>query len=275
MSKILDGKKVSEKILRKLARRVRQRKRSLTLAALLVGSHAASESYVAKKQEVCARCGIEFQCLRLPSSVSASRLKKEVSLLGKDPAVSGIIVQLPLPSRMRVQEVLDEIPLRKDVDCLSSAAAAEILAGRFPASPPVAKAVDHLLKEYKISLKGKHVVVVGQGRLVGRPLALALLSQRIPFTSLNKETKEVRRFTKEADVLISGTGKAGSLTKGMVKKGAVVIDAGTSGEKGVVKGDVNFRSVLQKAYAVTPVPGGVGPLAVACLLENLLALNEK
>lgn len=239
--KILDGKKLSKKILKNLKREIEKRGLKLKLAVIFVGKDPASKIFIREKKKACEFVGIDFELLRFPARISGSMLKKEIKKIVKDPTISGVIIQLPLPEKFNVQEFLNLIPREKDVEFFS----------------PVVCAVDYLLKEYKISLQAKKIVLVGRGRLVGRPVAKWLREQKIKVLNIDK--------IKQADIIISGVGKPNLIKGDMVKKGVVVIDAG---------GDVDFKSVSKKARYITPVPGGVGPMTVACLLQNLIKLDS-
>lgn len=207
-------------------------------------------------------------------NVSQVKLERQVKKIGKDAKISGVIVQLPLPKRLNTQHVLDLIPTKKDVDVLSSASFSDFALGILPILPPTVGAIALLLKEAKKKLEGSKVVVVGAGRLVGLPIALWLTQQGATISLIQKGTKNTSQIILEADIVISGVGKPGLITGKMIKKGAVVIDAGTSVEGGSIKGDVDFESVLKKASFLTPVPGGVGPLTVVCLFKNLFVEHE-
>jgi methylenetetrahydrofolate dehydrogenase (NADP+)/methenyltetrahydrofolate cyclohydrolase len=218
--------------------------------------------------------GIGFELLKLPSEIGQGDLEKEIKGLAEREDVSGMVVQLPLPEEINAQEILDIIPLGKDADVLSSRAFAEFKAGGSQVVPPVVGAVDHLLKEYKIDLQGKKIVLVGAGKLVGLPLAVWLAQKNIDFSVVDKSTKNPELILKQADVIISGVGQPGFIKSEMVKDGAIVIDAGSSLKKGKITGDVDFKNVSKKVSFITPVPGGIGPLTVACLLEGLLKILQ-
>lgn len=282
-AKILQGEEIATRILEHLKSKVVDKQ--LKLAVVQVGKNAVSETYIHKKEEVALELGIGFELHKLAQEISQTEIKNSVAAIGKDKKVSGLIVQLPLPQHINQQEVLDEIPLEKDVDVLSSKALGLFSQGALPWLPPTVKAVSLLLKEAKVHLKGARVLVIGAGRLVGLPLSLWLLREGATLTIANKATTNLSSLTKQADIIISGVGKAGLITGAMVKKGAVIIDAGTSVSENVrrqasnisrinrIEGDVDFKSVSKKARFLSPVPGGVGPLTVACLFENLVTLN--
>jgi len=271
--KLLEGKKAAEDILKKIKKEAKEK--NLKLAVVLVGGDPASLIFVKEKEKVCKRVGIGFELLKLPSEIGQGDLEKEIKGLAEREDVSGMVVQLPLPEEINAQEILDIIPLGKDADVLSSRSFAEFKAGGSQVVPPVVGAVDHLLKEYKIDLRNRKIVLVGAGKLVGLPLAVWLAQKNIGFSVIDKSTENPELISKQADVIISGIGKPGFIKSEMVKDGAIVIDAGSSLEKGKITGDVDFKNVSEKASFITPVPGGIGPLTVACLLENLANLNRR
>ena len=269
---ILSGEKIAKKILENLKKKIRGKK--LSLAVIQVGDNIVSKKYIEEKRKIAKKIGIGFHLINLPLSISQVKLEQQIKRTGKDQKVSGMIVQLPLPGRLNVQRVVDLIPKEKDVDVLSSASFSDFALGILPIMPPTVAAIALLLKETKKKLEGSRVAVVGAGRLVGLPVALWLAQQGAIISLIQKETKNATQIIAKADIIISGVGKPGLITGKMVKKGAVVIDAGTSIEQGSSKGDVERESVEKKASFLTPVPGGVGPLTVACLFKNLFLINE-
>ena len=279
MAKILDGKKLSEEILENLKREIKKRNLKLRLAVVQIGDRAVggwrpvSQIFISQKKKACERVGIDFKLCKLPAKISVPELKKEIEKIIKNPANSGVIIQLPLPKEFFPEAFLNLIPEEKDIDVLSEKSLGKFYQGTLKILPPTVQGILYLFKNYKIELKGKNVVIVGAGRLIGNPLALRLLQEKATVSVLNEFTKDAPSFTKKADILISGVGKPNLITGGMVKKGVMVIDAGTSIKKGKLMGDVDFKSVSKKASYITPVPGGVGPMTVACLIENLVELN--
>lgn len=288
--KILDGKKLSEEILENLKKDynspnesshspkggrdpIKKRKLKLRLAVIQVGENPVSKIFISQKKKACEKAGINFKLFKFPAKISASKLKKEIEKIVKNLANSGVIIQLPLPKKFFPEEFLNLIPEEKDIDVLSEKSLGKFYQGTLLILPPTVSGISRLLKSYQIKVKGKDVVIVGAGRLVGNPLVLRLLQQEATVSVLNDFTKDIPSFTKKADILISGVGKPDLITGKMVKKGIVVIDAGTTIKKEKLVGDVDFKSVSKKASYITPVPGGVGPMTVACLIENLVKLN--
>jgi methylenetetrahydrofolate dehydrogenase (NADP+)/methenyltetrahydrofolate cyclohydrolase len=302
--RILDGKKLSEKILGSLKKEIKSRYLKLRLAVILVGENPISQIFINQKQKACEKVGIDFKLFKFPAEIGKSKLKKEISEIVKNPENSGVIIQLPLPKELGAQRKLGEcgssrgvgwsleeflnlIPEEKDIDVLSEKSLGKFYQalpsfssknlggqGSLMILPPTVQGILYLLKHYRIKLMGKNVVIVGAGRLVGFPLAIQLLKEKATLSVLNEFTKDAPSFLKKADILISGVGKPNLIKGNMIKKGVIVIDAGTSVKEGRLVGDVDFKSVSQKASYITPVPGGVGPMTVACLLENLVKLNK-
>jgi len=274
MAKILDGKKLADKILENLKKKIKKTNLKLGLAVILVGENPTSEIFINQKRKACERIKIDFHLYKFPKKIRQKKLKKEIEKIVVNPKNSGVIIQLPLPKRIKANEILNLIPLKKDIDLLSEASLGKFCQGTSSILPPPVAGILCLLRNYKISLKGKNVVIVGAGRLIGLPLAIQLLKEKATLSVLNKWTQDAPSFIKKADILISGVGKPNLIEGNMVKKGAVLIDAGTSYKKGKFFGDVDFKSCFKKASYLTPVPGGVGPLTVACLIENLVKLNN-
>ena len=284
MVKILSGESLARRVLLNLKKK---RHKNLSLAVVQVGDNQVSLKYIAEKEKVAKDLGIGFQLISFPPKVSQVTLTQAVDKIGKDKGVSGMIVQLPLPKHLDTQRILDLIPRGKDVDVLSSSSFAEFVFGTFPVLPPTVNAISMLLKKTEKKLEGTHVAMVGAGRLVGLPASLWLAQQGAVVSLIQKGTRNASQLIKKADIVISGVGKAGLITGSMIKKGAVVIDAGTAISENVrrlasnisrankIVGDVDFKSVSKKAGYLSPVPGGVGPLTVACLFRNLVFLTEQ
>lgn len=274
--KLLKGKELAQKILEKIKREVKIRRQKLRLAVVIVGDDPASKIFINQKEIACQKVGIDFELFNFPAVISFQELKKEIERISQDSANSGVIIQLPLSKKLEpeIQKILNLVPSAKDIDVLSEENLGKFYSGTLLILPPVVGAIVSILKKYKISIKGREVLLVGAGRLVGFPLAVWFLKERATVSIINKLTKDAPSFIKKADIIISGVGKPCLIGGSMVKRGVVVIDAGTSFKKGKLVGDVDFKSVSKKASYITPVPGGVGPLTVACLLENLVELNK-
>ncbi len=273
MAIILNGAKLGRKVLLKVRKQLKGRK--LKLAVVFVGENKISQVYLGKKKQACEKVGVGFEVFGFSESVGVSDLKQKIKKIVQDKTNSGIVIQLPLPLNPLVtQSLLNLIPLDRDPDCLSEESFRRFSKGKNLILPPVVGAVSKFFREYKISLQGKTAVVVGKGRLVGLPVSIWLKQQRAKVLVCDRKTKDLAKETKKADIIVSGAGSPRLITGEMVKKGAVVIDCGTSVEDGASVGDVEFVSVVKKAGYISPVPGGVGPLAIACLLENLVNLAD-
>jgi methylenetetrahydrofolate dehydrogenase (NADP+)/methenyltetrahydrofolate cyclohydrolase len=270
--KLLNGKKLAEEILENLKKKIKKRKLKLRLAVIQVGENPISQIFINQKKKACKKVGIDFKLHQFGGKIKARQLKKEIAKITNNPQNSGIIIQLPLPKNLDTQEVLSTIPQKKDIDVLSEASLGKFYTSTLPILPPTVKGISYLLAKYRIKIKGKHVVVVGVGRLVGNPLALWLLHEKATVSTVTEFTKEVSFFTKKADILVTGVGKPNLIRSNMIKEGVIVIDAGCSIWKGKLVGDVDFKNVSKKTSYITPSPGGVGPMTVACLLENLVEL---
>jgi methylenetetrahydrofolate dehydrogenase (NADP+)/methenyltetrahydrofolate cyclohydrolase len=280
---ILNGKKLAEQIRTELAEEVVEFIQNNgvvpCLAAVLVGEDPASEVYVRNKRRDCEAVGIDSQLHRLPSDISLDDLLQLVARLNKDHEVHGILVQLPLPKQVDVTRVLQAISPAKDVDAFHPENVGRLVQGRPRFLPCTPQGVQQLLIRSGIEIAGSHVVIVGRSDIVGKPLAI-MLAQRGPggdatVTLCHSRTRNLGAVTRLADILIVAIGQAEFIKADMVRPGAVVIDVGVNrGEKGLV-GDVDFAAVCQVASAITPVPGGVGPLTRAMLLRNTLAAAQS
>jgi methylenetetrahydrofolate dehydrogenase (NADP+)/methenyltetrahydrofolate cyclohydrolase len=265
--KIVDGKQIAQRILLKLKGEAKRLARKPHLAVVLVGSDPASLTYVRKKQEAASTVGIKFSLYRFPQQIKLSTLLVEIKKI-QTQALSGIIVQLPLPSNIDKKKVLNQLNPEIDVDFLSWESLGKLVIGENTLIPPAPAAILEILKYYQVKLLGRHVVLVGSGDLIGKPLANILIQLPVTLTICRKQTKNLASYTRRADILITGAGQSNLIRGQMVKPGAVVIDAGVSFTGKKMHGDVNFGEVAKKASLITPTPGGVGPITVAKLLEN-------
>ena len=273
--KILDGRKLAEEILDKLKKEVKNRHLKLRLAVILVGNGQISRIFIHGIEKDSEKVGIGFKLYKFPAEISPQKLKKEVEKIAKNPQNSGVVIQLPLPKKFSPEELFNLITGEKDINVLSEKSLGKFYQGTLKILPPTVEGILELLKNYKIKISGKDITILGAGRLVGLPLAIQLLKEKATVSALNEFTKDSPFFTKKADILISGVGKPNLIKENMIKKGAMVIDAGTVMKNGKLMGDVDFTSVSKKVSYITPVPGGVGPLTVACLLKNLVILNRR
>lgn len=271
---ILDGKKLADKILGNIRSETKSKKE---LAIISIGDDPASEVYVKNKIRACSKCNIPVRHFIFPKHVDEAEIINTIDFLNGDSLVGGIIVQLPVPEGFDAQRVIERIYPEKDVDGLGYENKGCLYNGVKKAIVPcTAKGVLAVLDDYRIPTKGKSVVIIGRSDLVGRPLATILSNKErnATVTLCNSHTPDLEAFCKQADILISAVGFPKLITADMVKKDAVVIDVGiTRDENGKLCGDVDFEKVKEVAFAITPVPGGVGPMTVAMLIDNLPYLD--
>ena len=275
MHKILDGRKIAEKIKRRLKAQVKKMKQRPGLAVVYIGNDPVSLSYIRAKEKAAKEIGIDFLFYKLTDKSSEKKVVGLIHRLNQDKNISGIIVQLPLSAHLPKKEILNAIALEKDIDVLSDKARELLKNGQPIFIPPPAGAVLEFLKTAKMPLKKSTVVVVGRGMLVGEPVAMLLKQRAKRLIVCDRKTKSLTTETRKADILISAVGQPNLIKKEMVKKGAVVIDAGTAKYKGKIVGDVDFADVSLKTSYITPVPGGVGPVTVAMLLANAVKAAKK
>jgi methylenetetrahydrofolate dehydrogenase (NADP+)/methenyltetrahydrofolate cyclohydrolase len=269
--KIIDGRLIAKNIESSISEKVIKLKKSgivPAIAVILVGDNPASEVYVRNKDLAAKRCGILSKKDIYPASLTEKELLNKIDELNNDPLIHGILVQLPLPPRIDEKKIMEAINPSKDVDGFHPLNVGKIFTENAAFYPCTPYGILKMLDFYGISVKGKNCVVIGQSNIVGKPLAVMLMNRQATVSSLNIFTKDVKSIASEADVLISATGKAHLIDEEYVKEGAVVIDVGISNINGKLCGDVNFEKVVNKVSKITPVPGGVGPLTVAVLMEN-------
>ncbi|MBX4191207.1 MAG: bifunctional 5,10-methylene-tetrahydrofolate dehydrogenase/5,10-methylene-tetrahydrofolate cyclohydrolase [Candidatus Doudnabacteria bacterium] len=267
MVKIVDGNQIAQQILNQLSRKIKALKTKPHLAVVLVGDDRPSGTYVRKKESAANSIGIKFSLYKFPATITESKLISEIKKIQQQ-KLSGIIVQLPLPKNLDKKKVLNALDPEIDVDFLTWESLGKVVIGENLLIPPSPGAILEILKRYNVKLKGKDVVLVGMGDLIGKPLTNILMHMPVTLTTCNKDTKNLAEVTRSADILITGVGKPKLIKAGMVKKGAVVIDAGVSFIGKKMHGDVDFDEVSKVAGIITPTPGGVGPITVAKLLEN-------
>lgn len=272
MAKILNGKEVSQRIKDELKEEVKKLKNDNIfpgLAVIIVGDDPASRVYVNSKKKACEEIGIYSQEYALPENTTQDELLELVEKLNGDTKINGILVQLPLPSHIDEEAVINAISPKKDVDAFHPVNVGKIMIGNYDFLPCTPAGVMELIKESGIDISGKECVVVGRSNIVGKPQAMLLLHQNATVTICHSRTKDLAEKTKNADILIAAVGKPNFITGDMIKEGAVVIDVGINriAPKKLV-GDVDFESAEKKASAITPVPGGVGPMTIAMLMKN-------
>lgn len=279
---LLDGKKVSSAISQKLQTEVELLKAKGIhphLTIILVGDDPASLSYIKAKRKASEVIGVETNFLRFqPDEMTTEKLIETIHQLNKDSKVTGILVQLPLPSHLSAPEIIKAIDPQKDVDGFTAYNLGKMFISKEfeHLAPCTPLGVIRILEHYNISVEGKEVVMVGASNLVGKPLAAMLINRRATVTVCHSKTKNLASHTRRAEVLIVAVGKAGLITSEMVRDNAIVIDVGVNRTAdGKLVGDVDFEEVSKKVSAITPVPGGCGPMTVMCLMENMVKAAKK
>ena len=280
---ILDGKKTSNDIKSELSvlvdELIKKGKRPPHLAAVLVGNDGASLTYVGSKVRYCEKIGYQSTLIHLPETTSEGELLEQIHSLNTDKEIDGFIVQLPLPKHIDEEKVLMAVDPHKDVDGFHPTNFGKMALDMESFIPATPYGIVELLDRYKIDISGKHAVVIGRSNIVGRPMSILLSRKSSPgnatVTLAHSRTKNLETITKEADIVVSALGVPNFLTQGMIKEGAIIIDVGItrvpddSKPKGyVITGDVDYENVKEKASYITPVPGGVGPMTIAMLLQN-------
>lgn len=275
MAIIIDGKATAKKLRQQVAQQAALLPRKPGLAVILVGEDPASQIYVRNKEKDCALCGFESFETRLPAETTQEALLDKIARLNADPAVDGILVQLPLPRHIDEHAVLSAIRPDKDADAFHPENVGLMVTGEPPVWPCTPLGVMELLREYGISAAGKHCVVVGRSNIVGKPMALLLLRDNGTVTICHSRTPDLASEVRRADILVAAVGKPGLIPGEWVREGAVVIDVAMNrGADGKLCGDVDFEGASARAAYITPVPGGVGPMTRAVLMRNVLALAQ-
>jgi methylenetetrahydrofolate dehydrogenase (NADP+)/methenyltetrahydrofolate cyclohydrolase len=270
----INGKELSKKILEDVKKGVSNLSFTPVFCDVLVGQDPSSVQYVGMKAKKAESVGIKFHNANFPASIMTEDLIKEIQILNKIENMCGIIVQLPLPESIDKQKIFDAIDASLDVDCLGTSASEKFYNGDIRIGFPTALSCMALLDSIGLDLKNKNIVVLGQGMLVGKPVAALLEFRGLNPVIIRSKTENKEKLVKEADVIISGIGKGKYITGDKIKSGAVIIDAGTSESGGGIVGDVDLESVSNVAGYVSPVPGGVGPVTVAMLLNNVLTVAK-
>lgn len=271
---LLDGKSLSAKIEEDLAveiQKISEKGIIPGLAVILVGNDPASCSYVGMKAKACKRVGIYSVTHEMPSTITQDELLSVIDILNHNPNIDGILVQLPLPKHIDSEKILEAIDPKKDVDGFHPFNIGRLSANLDAFIPATPLGVMRLLKAYDIEVSGKDIAIVGMSNIVGKPLASLMLNAGATVSLCHILTRDVAVYTKNADIVCVGVGKVGLITADMVKQGAVVIDIGINRlDSGAIVGDVDFANVAPKTSYITPVPGGVGPMTIATLLQNTL-----
>ena len=270
---LLNGKEMEQELLVSQIERCNQLKEKgivPMLAVIMVGEDPASAIYVRNKGRMCDNIGIAQQTIHMPDSISQEELEAQIDALNADDAVTGILVQLPLPKHLDENKALARVLAEKDVDGFHVVNTGRMMRGEKSALPCTPRGIIYMLKKAGVPLEGKHAVVIGRSNIVGKPVAMLLLQENCTVTICHSRTQNLKDITRQADILVAAVGKARFVTADMVKPGAAVIDVGVNRVDGKVMGDVDFENVASIAGWISPVPGGVGRMTVSMLMENTL-----
>ena len=279
MAVIIDGKELAKKTRENLkieCEKLKEKKIIPKLAVIMVGDNPASKVYVKNKSKACKEIGIEYEEYLLSKETKQKELIDLIKKLNEDKTVNGILLQSPLPSHLDINKAFKEIDYRKDVDGFTPVSTGKLTIGEdtFVSCTPLG--VIKMFEEYNIDLAGKSVVILGRSNIVGKPLIHCCLNKNATVTVCHSKTKDLKEYTKRADILIVAIGKSKFVTEEMVKDGVVVIDVGINrGKDGKLTGDVDFENVEKKASYITPVPGGVGPMTIAMLMNNVIKATKE
>ena len=271
---IIDGKKLAEGVKAELKSEVLRLGKKIRLAVIKVGENEVTEKFLEQKKKFGNAVGIDLRIYSMPADITTNQLRKKVSEIVHVKENTGVIIQLPLPKQINTQYILDGIIPEKDPDMLSSKRFGLFASSRSKILPPVVGAIKYIFDKNNIDVKGKKAVVVGAGKLVGKPVAAWLINQGATVAMIDENTPDPKRYTLDADIVISGAGKPNLITAEMVKDSVVAVDCGTSETEGKLTGDMDSK-IADKAALFSPVPGGVGPLTVAMLFKNLVELAKK
>ena len=277
MGIIMDGKKVAEKTYEDLEVRINKLKENNiipTLAVVIVGNDEASQVYVRNKAKMCEKLQIGSKVIACEENISEKELEKIIKDLNNDQNIHGILIQAPLPKHLDSLKIFDIVSKEKDVDGFNIYNVGALSLNKEGFIPCTVKGIIKILEYYNINVTSKNIVIIGRSNIVGKPLANYLINHNATVTVCHSKTSNLSDITKQADILISATGTANLVKKDYVKKGAVVIDVGINRNNNKLCGDVNFEEVSEIASHITPVPGGVGPMTIAMLMENVLEAAE-
>ncbi|MCR5422755.1 MAG: bifunctional 5,10-methylenetetrahydrofolate dehydrogenase/5,10-methenyltetrahydrofolate cyclohydrolase [Bacilli bacterium] len=267
---IMDGKETSKELKEEIKQQVKGLPSKPKLLVILVGDDPASKVYVASKEKASRNCGIDAQTIVLDGNVSQKEIIDCIEKANKDKSINAILVQLPLPDHINTKAVIEAIDPLKDVDGLTSLNQGKLFLGLNGIVPCTPKGIMHLFDKYNVDLTGKNAIVIGRSLLVGKPLSMLMLAKNATVTIAHSKTKNLKELCLGMDVIVSAVGKPKMITADMVKEGAIVIDVGINRVHNTLVGDVDYLSVCDKCARITPVPGGVGPMTIACLLENVV-----
>lgn len=279
MATIIDGKKLAKKIRENLkieCDELKEQGINPKLAVIMVGNNPASKVYVKNKSKACDQIGIEYEEHLLEETITQQELNDLIKKLNNTKEVNGILLQSPLPKHLDINEAFKAISYRKDVDGFTPTSVGKLVMGGDTFISCTPYGVMKMFEEYNIDLTGKDVVIIGRSNIVGKPLAQCCLAKNATVTICHSRTKDLKRHTQRADIVIAAIGKANFVTKDMIKEGAVVIDVGINrNEEGKIVGDVDFEKVEKVASYITPVPGGVGPMTIAMLMNNVIKASKE
>jgi methylenetetrahydrofolate dehydrogenase (NADP+) / methenyltetrahydrofolate cyclohydrolase len=269
-ARVIDGKKIAADIRSAIKSEIEKRQLRLKMCSVFVGASDAAEVYIGQKQKACAEVGINFSVLALPEKTTEKALLERLRELNEDKKVNGILVELPLPKHINPVKIADSIRPNKDIDGMNPFNYGKLLLGDKGLAPSTPSAVMEILEHEKVKLEGTDVTVVSHSNIIGKPLAMMLLHKNASLRVAHVFTKKLKDYTQDAEVLITAAGVPNLIKAEHVKEGATVIDVAMNRVDGKLCGDVAFEEVLKKAGAITPVPGGVGPVTVAILMKNIL-----
>lgn len=278
MSRLIDGKVISAAVKERVKNEVSQlNEKGITvgLAVIIVGEDPASKIYVANKKKACEALGIISEEYALPESTTEKELLGLIDTLNAKKSINGILCQLPLPRHLDEKRIINAISPEKDVDAFHPVNVGRIMIGDYDFVPCTPAGIMEMLAYENIEIEGKRCVVIGRSNIVGKPMAMLLLHKNGTVTICHSKTRNLKEICLGADILVAAVGKAKFVTADMVKEGAVVIDVGMNRENGRLCGDVDFEAVKDKASAITPVPGGVGPMTIAMLMQNTLTAAKR
>ena len=279
MYQLIDGKDLAKNIRQELKKendKLKEKGINAKLAVILVGDDNASKVYIKNKSKACNDVGIEFEEILLDSNTTMDKLLNVIENLNLREDINGILLQSPIPKELNIQEAFEKIDYRKDVDGFNPINVGKLMIGQDGFIPCTPYGIVRMLEEYNIPVEGKNAVVIGRSNIVGKPLSQCLLNKNATVTVCHSRTRDIQNVTKNADILISAVGRLNMVTEDMVKDGAVVIDVGMNRKAdGKLAGDVDFENVKEKTSYITPVPGGVGPMTIAMLMNNVIKATKQ
>lgn len=279
MYQLIDGKELAKNIRQELKienDKLKEKGIKAKLAVILVGDDSASKIYVKNKSKACNDVGIEYEEILLDSDTTMEKLLDVIDSLNKRDDINGILLQSPIPNGLDIQKAFEKIDYRKDVDGFNPINVGKLTIGQDGFIPCTPYGIIKMLENYNIPIEGKNAVVIGRSNIVGKPLSQCLLRKHATVTICHSKSQNIKNVTKNADILISAVGKLNMVTEDMVKDGAVVIDVGMNRkENGKLAGDVDFENVKEKTSYITPVPGGVGPMTIAMLMNNVIKATKQ